>query len=266
MTPGGGYLRGSIDTPIEAVADMAQRICSLEDCDNAHFGKGLCSKHYTRLRRWGTTDPKPPGTCSVVDCSRELTAGSGRGWCPKHYQRWRAHGDPEATVRRRRVGVEPCSIDGCEKPIHARTWCSMHLTRWERYGDPLARVRGEVVDGCRICPSCLDDKPLSEWAIGQSYCRDCATDRIHRSRLANMSLTIADYNRMLADQGGVCAICGDICTDGRRLAVDHDHSCCPAGRSCGACVRGLLCRRCNLGIAQFDDDPRRLRAAIAYLT
>lgn len=29
------------------------RRCSIEECDNKHFGKGYCSKHYTRLRRNG---------------------------------------------------------------------------------------------------------------------------------------------------------------------------------------------------------------------
>jgi len=27
--------------------------------------------------------------------------------------------------------------------------------------------------------------------------------------------------------------------------VDHDHACCPDRRSCGKCVRGILCTTCN---------------------
>ena len=30
------------------------------------------------------------------------------------------------------------------------------------------------------------------------------------------------------------------------LVVDHDHDCCPGGRTCGRCVRGVLCTRHNV--------------------
>ncbi|WP_435613304.1 endonuclease domain-containing protein [Streptomyces sp. bgisy159] len=71
---------------------------------------------------------------------------------------------------------------------------------------------------------------------------------------------------MLAEQGGVCAVCGHLDPAGRELAVDHDHSCCPdAAKSCGNCVRGLLCWPCNVGIGHLRDDPEILTAAAAYL-
>lgn len=90
----------------------------------------------------------------------------------------------------------------------------------------------------------------------------------HKERnIRKFGVTMADYTSMLAGQGGVCAICGsaDPFGKGRRFHVDHDHSCCPGQRSCGACVRGLLCGRCNPGLGAFDDDPDRLLAAAAYL-
>jgi Recombination endonuclease VII len=64
------------------------------------------------------------------------------------------------------------------------------------------------------------------------------------------------YDALLARQGGGCAICRRKPTR-RRLAVDHCH----ARRR----IRALLCARCNPGLGQFDDDPRRLLVAIAYL-
>lgn len=29
-----------------------------------------------------------------------------------------------------------CSINGCERPLKARSWCAMHWMRWHRTGDP----------------------------------------------------------------------------------------------------------------------------------
>lgn len=85
-------------------------------------------------------------------------------------------------------------------------------------------------------------------------------------RSSMFRLTPGQYEAMLEAQGGGCAICGSPPpTDGRALAVDHDHSCCPGRRSCGRCVRGLLCMHCNQGIGRLGDDPDRLRLAADYL-
>ncbi len=73
-------------------------------------------------------------------------------------------------------------------------------------------------------------------------------------------LTVQGYNDLLEGQGGGCAICGseEVRVKGRdKLFVDHDHA---TGR-----VRGLLCNSCNLGVAQFKDDPALLQKAICYL-
>lgn len=80
--------------------------------------------------------------------------------------------------------------------------------------------------------------------------------------LSEYDITQEDYNRMLESQGGVCKICEKpedkvIGSKVIELAVDHCHS---SGK-----VRGLLCQRCNTGIAKFDDSTDNLRAAITYL-
>ena len=49
---------------------------------------------------------------------------------------------------------------------------------------------------------------------------------------------------MLAEQGGLCAIC----KSAPAAHVDHDHA-------TGA-VRALLCFNCNGGLGQFKDNPR----------
>lgn len=67
-------------------------------------------------------------------------------------------------------------------------------------------------------------------------------------------ITLAEFNEMVTDQGGRCAICG---VDPPRLVVDHDHE--------SGVVRGLLCDSCNNGLGRFRDDPDALMAAAAYL-
>jgi hypothetical protein len=51
----------------------------------------------------------------------------------------------------------------------------------------------------------------------------------------------------------------------KELSIDHDHSCCPGKTSCGRCIRGLLCQKCNSAIGYLNDDIELLNNAIEYL-
>lgn len=73
--------------------------------------------------------------------------------------------------------------------------------------------------------------------------------------LKQYGLTVEDYERMIAEQGEVCAICHQ--PFDRPLFVDHCHT--------HGHVRGLLCGPCNSAIGQMGDDPERLRSAADYL-
>lgn len=63
------------------------------------------------------------------------------------------------------------------------------------------------------------------------------------------------------EQRGLCYLCGDpLSTDSYRdIHVDHDHTCCPKGRTCEFCRRGLACTRCNKLIGAAEDNPELLR-------
>lgn len=74
-----------------------------------------------------------------------------------------------------------------------------------------------------------------------------------------------DYGYLYEAQNGTCAICERATGATRRLSVDHDHKCCNGPVSCGACVRGLLCRPCNDLLGHCRDDWRMLARAIRYL-
>lgn len=71
-------------------------------------------------------------------------------------------------------------------------------------------------------------------------------------------ITIEEYDTMLYNQEGVCAICGtEECRVKPSFSVDHDHR---TGE-----IRGLLCNDCNTALGGFKDDARLLRKAIKYL-
>ena len=85
-------------------------------------------------------------------------------------------------------------------------------------------------------------------------------------------ITVEQYRQMLTAQDGLCAVCRKpedaiFEKDGtpQRLAVDHDHACCSGSRSCGKCIRALLCSSCNAGLGLFKDDADRLLKAVQYL-
>lgn len=89
-------------------------------------------------------------------------------------------------------------------------------------------------------------------AYMKAYARPYGLKRRH-------GLTMEQYDSMLAEQGGVCAICSELPTTGinKRLHVDHDHK--------TEVRRGLLCMRCNHALERLEKYPNWLEKAVAYL-
>lgn len=76
---------------------------------------------------------------------------------------------------------------------------------------------------------------------------------------AEYGISLEEYEALLADQDGKCAICKtEQCETKKSFAVDHDHV--------TGVVRGLLCKNCNIGLGMFKDDTFRLKAALEYLS
>ena len=72
------------------------------------------------------------------------------------------------------------------------------------------------------------------------------------------SLTVDEYDKMLENQQGKCAICRcDRKIQKRNFAVDHCHA---TGK-----IRGILCGNCNSGLGFFKDNPQSLTNALTYL-
>lgn len=126
----------------------------------------------------------------------------------------------------------------------------------------------------KACTRCGETKPLENFYSDrrssdgkQGRCKPCHNDRGHHNNYSEnrrkwnlftkYGISVEQYEELLLRQGGVCKICGNECSSGRRLSVDHCHE---TGR-----VRGLLCVNCNHGVGKFNDDPERLEAAARYL-
>lgn len=232
------------------------------------------------------------GTCR--DCRREQRRIVGRGLCGGCYDRhWNAgtlDKFPRLTRDPKPVPTElTCPI--CEQtlPLEAFARNSRRLSGRGTYCKPCAREKYHLparernrgaerpLEGEQECRQCGETKPYSEYYWEQDKgrykyrCRTCVGEKgraywrgagsaMQRERqlAAKYGLTVAEFDAMLAAQGGGCAICSSaVNPDTNSLAVDHCHS---TGK-----VRGILCGLCNKAIGLLRDDPLLLERAVIYL-
>ncbi|MFE5775120.1 endonuclease domain-containing protein [Brachybacterium sp. NPDC056505] len=141
----------------------------------------------------------------------------------------------------------------------------------------------------KVCRVCGAELPLSEFPksriskhgqqLHHGTCKSCGTGKAKgwrgtqdparlkaQRRVWLFSLDQEQYGQILRSQGGACAICAmSFAADGRDVYIDHDHLCCPGRRSCGKCIRGFLCNRCNTALGQLRDSKAILEAALRYV-
>ena len=122
------------------------------------------------------------------------------------------------------------------------------------------------------CRDCGEWKPLEEFPRNKrlkdgrhTYCKPCHNTRgretkerlyggtRHYHLKHRYGIGADDFDALVVQQGGVCAICGRETPE----HVDHSHD-------TGA-VRGILCFNCNGGLGQFRDSVDALVSAAAYL-
>ncbi|SFB69714.1 Recombination endonuclease VII [Nocardioides terrae] len=140
------------------------------------------------------------------------------------------------------------------------------------------------------CTRCGETKPLDDFGRKgdrrRSHCKTCVAayyrdyfarnpgkyaehkarvaanrQRLMNNRVWRFNLPRETLETILSARDGMCWICGE--SPGTH--IDHDHACCPGTRSCGACVRGVLCQPCNLGLGFFRDRTDVLLRAVDYL-
>jgi hypothetical protein len=137
------------------------------------------------------------------------------------------------------------------------------------------------MEDTKECPKCKLVLSRSEFHIvktktkkGWRYSSDCKSCQVEYAKAwrknnpdkykhntkkttlkARYGITIDQFNKMITDQNGMCAICNEDISS--YPYVDHNHV---TGN-----VRKLLCLKCNTGLGSFKDSPEILQKAIEYL-
>jgi hypothetical protein len=132
--------------------------------------------------------------------------------------------------------------------------------RREAMGKP-AREKVDVPTGHKLCRTCGEVKPHSEWHRNatasdglSTRCKVCRAVQSRQDHLKRQyGITEAERHELVASQGGVCCIC----LAALPVHVDHCHE---TGR-----VRGVLCFSCNAALGQFKDRPDVIRRAATYV-
>ena len=115
---------------------------------------------------------------------------------------------------------------------------------------------------CRVCEELLSFDNYS--GKRNPYCKKCSAYLGHVRNVRKYGIQPEDYINLLKEQDYKCKTCGR--TTEKRLCIDHDHSCCAGEKSCGKCIRGLLCFDCNVALGMIKDDLGTLTRMIKYLS
>lgn len=256
---------------------MPSNPCS--DCGKHRpiFGGGRC---HACFAVWGAENDLAPNEmpqrCAVDGCS--AFAAKRGGLCDRHYRRVQNNG----TVEKVRAVSEMRQHPQYRNWLHFRTH-GLLCEAWQDFWVFIAAVGERPVPRAKLQRpdrSAVYGPENFAWRAAKLDTVHTAITRDGRNAYQNAlraisprywvgsnlrryyGMTIEQYDALLSEQGGGCAICGrksDIDPKGKPqlLAVDHDHRTME--------IRGLLCREHNVMLGHSGDDPAALRRGADYL-
>lgn len=263
---------------LTAIGPKPRKPCGFHGCENVSLAKGLCNAHYKQHRNGDELRPiKIPiqydPICSFYDCDRSSRT---KGLCAAHYwQHWYGREiTPIRTVFQYQI---ICTFDGCNRKRRSNGLCVAHASQRQRGQEltPIRKVRSreeiakQAARGVRQCIDCLEEFPLNTDNFRRAnkngwtaLCKGCARSA-HLRRTYGMSNQ--SWGAMFEKQGRSCAVCRAVEPGGKgHWHTDHDHKCCPGIKTCGKCVRSILCARCNQTIGFIEKHPD-IDQALAYV-
>ena len=161
-----------------------------------------------------------------------------------------------------------------KSPDGYKHFCKSCVREYDLAEDDSKRIMPRKLQGekihCRKCERYLDKTDFPKLRkngkyLTYTYCLECDNLIGHLGNLKKYGLTKDDYVDMEKSQNGVCKICGEPEKHKKRLSVDHDHACCSGSKSCGKCIRGLLCSDCNRALGSVKDNIKILQTMIEYI-
>lgn len=222
-----------------------EKKCSVVGCDKRARSKGLCQTHYMRLQRTGTTADSNYGEKTIHPL---YVTWMGAKRSKRLCDEWQ---DFDAFIAA--VG---------DRPGHG--WRIYRKDTSKPYQPGNVQWR-ELVHAAYKYKTREDLIAARNEARSERGRRDHDPVK-HRERMLkkNYGVTVEQYDQMLEQQNGVCAICGkpeSRSANGglgmRPLSVDHCHG--------SLKIRGLLCSHCNTALGLLNDDIGLFEKAIEYL-
>lgn len=157
--------------------------------------------------------------CVIDECDKPRV---GRGWCSKHWTRWKRYGSPTARMPGEVVdGKRVCSICQVDKPLDdypkgGGSWCRQCFNEKQ-----LKRKKADYVPKPKqpaLCDHCgaafLADKRRSVFCSRECFAigkRRRAVHHTHARRAAQAAATVETFlaSEIYARDEWSCGICGD---------------------------------------------------------